>query len=973
MTDLHDDYDIVSDEEFVLAPDNDAMDITKYHKLVSQNFYLGLPATTEALEAYFRMDTDVNKHVSDMAAGFLTSFTRYVMPSTGAAAQSAALAAALPTLLQRLLARLRQSVGFKAIVAASDFDMFVKYFPSWKLSYDSFYHANALIAEGIENHYKGVFDQFSAWQDHDLGTVIDNVILKARTLSSKIFEYYMEQRDVLHAVIRCWKGGHQKSILLIVELVKRLEDKVPRTLSKQSLGFNQLLYHLYTDFQETGECIIAHWKEKRQWADLCSPETVTQFAREVWPMLPATAKPRIDPEIKGNASFKIQFDAMVKEIGQVDDFYDVTMSSERADMHAISAADVKKRNIDRRLAHERGVADRYFTLMRNLLAQRPDLCPNCLGSHTLSECTVLVKDAWKNPAAFTHSEFEDETGEKRSRRQRGYLKCVIRDNATSSVKSSLNIPKISMPSSVHEMRLPFAPSGESPHYANHSAEVNANCSFTKLVHTRHTQQQRLETSRFCDLHPSSAANSKDQAHRKPFDPSRELPHVTTLSDNSQELPTVNPITSNSIPTIAPTNSESQHHPEHPQQRQSLDVDSRTLTTDIGSSPSVSASHYLVRSTKPSDGLIAPASVITHDLHDFIDKSHGKIPADEPVISPSLAPDSPISSVPRLESVFELSHEFRGDFTSNNYATSPEVVNFRGDIHTTTIHQAVKEVSHEEPSMNTEFLPLWTGISIRMVPPQTEESQNAHQSCSVASLIDTPTVLDGTTTNSVIATDRSVIRIQRSKQTERIIDCGHKDAGLTTARLENDVGDEHEPCRSTHIVGETRNCISIHENMSGHLYSSDQLYCSSHFKVSFNPVPKFGDERLWQIHHYLHWKFRARVASSVHCASCSRVLGNMTCRSVRNYPNQGLEVIRGASSSGVPVQHASGEHASGERDPDKKTETIRDDPIIVLLTEDVSNSGVRKSDWCSKVISSCKSVRNWFRLQGRTFILDAPAL
>ncbi|KAM9886899.1 hypothetical protein OXX69_013544, partial [Metschnikowia pulcherrima] len=148
----------------------------------------------------------------------------------------AALAAALPTLLQRLLARLRQSVGFKAIVAASDFDMFVKYFPSWKLSYDSFYHANALIAEGIENHYKGVFDQFSAWQDHDLGTVIDNVILKARTLSSKIFEYYMEQRDVLHAVIRCWKGGHQKSILLIVELVKRLEDKVPRTLSKQSLG-----------------------------------------------------------------------------------------------------------------------------------------------------------------------------------------------------------------------------------------------------------------------------------------------------------------------------------------------------------------------------------------------------------------------------------------------------------------------------------------------------------------------------------------------------------------------------------------------------------------------------------------------------------------------------------------------------------------------------------------------------------------
>ncbi|KAM9911419.1 hypothetical protein OXX69_003536 [Metschnikowia pulcherrima] len=95
---------------------------------------------------------------------------------------------------------------------------------------------------------------------------------------------------------------------------------------------------------------------------------------------------------------------------------------------------------------------------------------------------------------------------------------------------------------------------------------------------------------------------------------------------------------------------------------------------------------------------------------------------------------------------------------------------------------------------------------------------------------------------------------------------------------------------------------------------------------------------------------------------------MTCRCERNYLNQRLEVIRGASLSGVPVQHASEEH-----DPDKRTETIRDDPIFVSLTEDVSNSGVRKSGWCQKVMSSCKSARDWLRLQGRTLILDAPAL
>ena len=170
-------------------------------------------------------------------------------------------------------------------------------------------------------------------------------------------------------------------------------------------------------------------------------------------------------------------------------------------------------------------------------------------------------------------------------------------------------------------------------------------------------------------------------------------------------------TSNSIPTIAQTNPESQHHPENPQQRQSLDVDSRTLTADIGSSPSVSASRYIVRSivsevgaqapspkksvAKPSDGLPAPALVITHDSHDFIDESPDRIFADELVVSPLLAPDTPISSVPCLESVFEISPEFRGDYTLNIYATSPEVVNFRGDIVTTTIHQAIKEVSHEQ--------------------------------------------------------------------------------------------------------------------------------------------------------------------------------------------------------------------------------------------------------------------------------------
>ncbi|KAM9922924.1 hypothetical protein OXX59_005507 [Metschnikowia pulcherrima] len=126
--------------------------------------------------------------------------------------------------------------------------------------------------------------------------------------------------------------------------------------------------------------------------------------------------------------------------------------------------------------------------------------------------------------------------------------------------------------------------------------------------------------------------------------------------------------------------------------------------------------------------------------------------------------------------------------------------------------------------------------------------------------------------------------------------------------------------------------------------------------------------MWQIYLYLYWKFSARVASSVHRAPCSRDLVNLTCRCERNYLNQGLEVIRGASSSGVPVQHASGEH-----DPDKRTGSIRDDPIFVLLTEDVSNSGVWKSGWCQKVMSSCKSARDWFRLQGRTLILEAPAL
>ncbi|KAM9915081.1 hypothetical protein OXX59_005560 [Metschnikowia pulcherrima] len=468
---------------------------------------------------------------------------------------------------------------------------------------------------------------------------------------------------------------------------------------------------------------------------------------EVFPSFPRAAKPRNNQNLLVSSAVKSKFDAMVKSSGFRDDFYEVHTSASQKHPHVVDAAckepkDLPKRNIDKRLAHERGVADRYFTLMKNLLAQRPDLCPNCLGSHTLSECAVLVKDAWKNPAAFTHSEFEDETGETRSKRQRGYSKCVIRDNAMSSVKFSSSMAKISKPSSVHEMRLLFAPSGESPHYASHSAEVNADCSLTKLVHTQHTQQQRFETSRLCDLHPSSAADSKDQIHRKPFDPSRELPIVTTLSDNSYELPTVKPFTSNSIPTIAQTNPKSQHHPEHPQQRQSLDVDSRTLTADIGSSPSVSASHYIVRSilsevgaqapspkkpvAKPSDGLPAPASVITHDLHDLIDEPHDRIPADEPVVSPSLAPDSPISSVPRLESVFETSHEFGGDYTSNIYATSPGVVNFRRDIATTTIHRAIKEVSHEDSSMNTEILPPWADISICMVPPHTEESQNAYQ-------------------------------------------------------------------------------------------------------------------------------------------------------------------------------------------------------------------------------------------------------
>ncbi|KAM9908425.1 hypothetical protein OXX79_000382 [Metschnikowia pulcherrima] len=170
------------------------------------------------------------------------------------------------------------------------------------------------------------------------------------------------------------------------------------------MRFTYLLCYLYSDFPEAGKCIIKNRKAKQKLIVISSPKTVLIFAHEVWPMLPVSAKPRFNQDMVMNASLKIRFDAMVKELRHEDDFYDVSTRSELSEVHADSAADSKtdtQAPIQPDNYRGQNVSVLFFYRMLQQLAKHPE-----------------------NLAAYTQGNFQEATNKNRNSRQLGYWRWI---------------------------------------------------------------------------------------------------------------------------------------------------------------------------------------------------------------------------------------------------------------------------------------------------------------------------------------------------------------------------------------------------------------------------------------------------------------------------------------------------------------------------------------------------------------------
>ncbi|KAM9938422.1 hypothetical protein OXX80_002082 [Metschnikowia pulcherrima] len=53
--------------------------------------------------------------------------------------------------------------------------------------------------------------------------------------------------------------------------------------------------------------------------------------------------------------------------------------------------------------------EKYASKMRELLMKHPELCPNCLEGHALSECTNIKPDSRDNPAAYIITDYVEQT------------------------------------------------------------------------------------------------------------------------------------------------------------------------------------------------------------------------------------------------------------------------------------------------------------------------------------------------------------------------------------------------------------------------------------------------------------------------------------------------------------------------------------------------------------------------------------
>ncbi|GEQ71061.1 hypothetical protein JCM33374_g4742 [Metschnikowia sp. JCM 33374] len=122
-------------------------------------------------------------------------------------------------------------MAFKALVASSDKECFMKYFPALESHFERFEACKSLISETIVRKFPVLLStgELNPARVSDLAYVIQAISSAELESKTSVWRVAADESRVINLLIRQWKGNSQRGLNIIMTLAKEFEYKYRKT------------------------------------------------------------------------------------------------------------------------------------------------------------------------------------------------------------------------------------------------------------------------------------------------------------------------------------------------------------------------------------------------------------------------------------------------------------------------------------------------------------------------------------------------------------------------------------------------------------------------------------------------------------------------------------------------------------------------------------------------------------------------
>ncbi|GEQ68354.1 hypothetical protein JCM33374_g2022 [Metschnikowia sp. JCM 33374] len=315
----------------------------------------------------------------------------------------------------KILRALQQNPDLKKYLVATSQKDFEAVFPALKDSSGDFHRASKRIAIALCNKFpflkKGpLLPTRRAMLN--LYKVMLAITTTSRNNETPSFPHALNDYLDIVYLISAWKGTSDKGLKLILRMMDKFHETHEPYCDK--LQPDQLLWLVGEGYPEGGRRLVRAWKlgddvaPRREAGTLSPREYCDMFMESVQPIL---AGQGFERNLAGCEETRSKVRGLLKDTNCEEEFcanIDKMGALVQVQEKPVRGSKSKPTSMEK---HHVELAKKYLKHLK----QHPEICPNCLHTHQLSECTQFSSDARDNLAAWTVKDYEVQTKRTRHR------------------------------------------------------------------------------------------------------------------------------------------------------------------------------------------------------------------------------------------------------------------------------------------------------------------------------------------------------------------------------------------------------------------------------------------------------------------------------------------------------------------------------------------------------------------------------